>query len=82
MKEGNNYPQGKIYVYDNGEIGASVVGFTLRQFIYMLEYDENVTLTATDGSSDTVTVPMNELNNPNLQLVLSYYINLSYVIAE
>lgn len=82
MKEGNNYPQGKIYVYDNGEIGASVVGFTLRQFIYMSEYDENVTLTATDGSGDTVTVPMNELNNPNLQLVLPYYTNLSYVIAE
>lgn len=82
MKEGNNYPQGTISVYDNGEIGASVVGFTLRQFIYMLEYDENVTLTATDGSGDTVTVPMNELNNPNLQLVLPYYTNLSYVIAE
>ena len=54
----------------------------LRQFIDILVYDENVTLTATDGSGDTVTVPMNELNNPNLQLVLPYYTNLSYVIAE
>ena len=41
----------------------------LRQFIYMLEYDENVTLTATDGSGDTVTVPMKDLCNMVILIV-------------
>ena len=47
-----------------------MVGFTLRQWIYFVDSTETVTLTATDGSEDTTTVQMNQLNNAHLQLTL------------